>query len=388
MMLHVACLPFPSYQGTQAALAAMLDASARAGRETHVLTYAHGAYPLEVPYRVHRIPDFPRVHSLRSGPSVGKLLLDARFVAAIRRLVDTLEPEAVVAHHVEAAFAARLAGVGRALYVAHTSLETELSVYFPRLPESPLRSIGRTVDRIATGGSIATAAVAPTLAERLGEGVIYLPVPWRDRRAAPETKSSGAVMLYAGNLDAYQGWEDLLEAIRILRSTRPDARLLIASESDPAPARRQAALHGVLESVDFCRLDGEAARSRAHRAADLAWIPRRTEGGLPIKMLEAFARGVPVVTTERATAGLPVNVACKVIPNDDPRAFAEATHWLLGDAPARQALTAAGHRYLATHHGDEAYLTALDRLLGRDATRDAATPNAPRQKAVPELQAR
>ena len=67
MILHVACLPFPSYQGTQAAIAAMLDASTSTGRPTHLLTYAQAAYELDAPYEVHRIPDFPKVRSLRSG---------------------------------------------------------------------------------------------------------------------------------------------------------------------------------------------------------------------------------------------------------------------------------------------------------------------------------
>ena len=72
MILHVACLPFPSYQGTQAALAAMLEASATNG-QTHLLAYAAAGYELDAPYEVHRIPDFPKVRSLRSGPSWGKI---------------------------------------------------------------------------------------------------------------------------------------------------------------------------------------------------------------------------------------------------------------------------------------------------------------------------
>jgi glycosyltransferase involved in cell wall biosynthesis len=390
MILHVACLPFPTYQGTQAALAAMLDASARAGRETHVLTYGHSAYPLAPRYHVHRLRDFPRVHSLRSGPSLGKLALDARCIAAARRLVETLQPDAVVAHHVEAALAVRLAAVTPFHYVAHTSLESELSVYVPRLPASAVRAVGARLDWAALALAESTAAVAPALAARLGPGVTHLPVPWTveapslvDRR--PTTT---ATLLYAGNLDAYQGWEDLLLALRLLHEQRPNARLLIASESDPAPARREAARRGVLSHVDFRRLDGETARARVHAESDLAWIPRRTEGGLPIKMLDSFARGLPVVATTRAVAGLPVGHACCVIRNDDPAAFAAESARLLDDATARAALAEAGRQYLETHHSDEAYLTALDDLIGRRATPTAATPIEPRPPTARALRAR
>jgi glycosyltransferase involved in cell wall biosynthesis len=365
----------------------MLDASARAGRETHVLTYAHGAHPLHAAYRVHRLPDFPRVRSLRSGPTWGKLALDARCIAATRRLVDELQPDAVVAHHVEAALATQFAGVAPVYYVAHTSLETELSVYFSRLPKWALRLGGRFVDRVAMGLAERTAAVAPALAARLGDGVVHLPVPWRTERRRAR-KTAGAVMLYAGNLDSYQGWEDLLEALRQLRALRPNARLLIASESDPSAARREAARLGVGSAVDFSRLDGEAARTRVHDASDLAWIPRRTEGGLPIKMLDAFARGLPVVASRRATAGLPVERACRVVPSDDPAAFARATHRLLDDEPARRVLVDAGLQYLAAHHSDTAYLAALDALLGRSASPEEATLSEPRRPAAPVLRAR
>jgi hypothetical protein len=40
-ILHVAALPFPSPQGTQAAIASMLEALASAGRDVHLLCYPH-----------------------------------------------------------------------------------------------------------------------------------------------------------------------------------------------------------------------------------------------------------------------------------------------------------------------------------------------------------
>ncbi|MDH3728858.1 MAG: hypothetical protein OER77_15105, partial [Myxococcales bacterium] len=136
-ILHIACLPFPTYQGTQAALASMLQASRELGRSVHLLTYAHGAYELEAPYPIDRISNFPRVRSMRSGPSLGKLALDARCIVEIGRVCDRLKPEAIVAHHIEAALAALAANVGRVYYVAHTSLERELPIYFPQRLRSP-----------------------------------------------------------------------------------------------------------------------------------------------------------------------------------------------------------------------------------------------------------
>ena len=397
MIFHVACLPFPSHQGTQAALAAMLRASTDAGRDTQVLTYAHGAYDLDAPYTVHRIADFPKVRSLRSGPSWGKLLLDGQCILAVRRLARALRPSAIVAHHVEAALAATMAGVGPVYYVAHTSLERELSVYFPEPFAPAMRTLGSLLDRAACGPVAGVAAVAPSLANLVDPNASYLPVPWQPQRRGPERKAARETLalpqdvricLYAGNLDRYQGWEELMAALLVLKRTEPNARLLVASESDPTPARHEATRLGLARDVDFRRLDSERARALVHSASDVAWIPRRTEGGLPIKMLEAFGRGLPVVATKRATARLPIEGACRIVENENPSELAHATGELWGSDSLSEALRSAGLRYLSTHHSDQAYLTALDTLLGTRATRSQATRPAPHRRAAPELRAR
>ena len=257
MILHVACLPFPSYQGTQAALDAMLRASIKSSRSAHLLVYSHGAYALSAPYPIHRMPDFPKVRSLRSGPSLGKLALDARCIAETRRLVRRIRPRAIVAHHIEAALAAIAAQVGPLYYVAHTSLSRELPVYLPMLPQRMVsRAAGRT-EAFVCERAHGVAAVAPALASLLGDHVRYLPVPWRAPRSTDRPSRSEArrdlglppedlVCLYAGNLDRYQGWEHLLEALAVLRTTHATASLLVATESDPRRA-------------DFERSDGRRA---------------------------------------------------------------------------------------------------------------------------------
>jgi glycosyltransferase involved in cell wall biosynthesis len=221
------------------------------------------------------------------------------------------------------------------------------------------------------------AAVAPSLARLLGQSTRYLPVPWSLPAAPPPTRdeartklglvTNARVCLYAGNLDRYQGWEHLIEALALLRHSDPMARLLVATESDPDPARRLAQHVGVADAIDVRRIDGEQARQLVHTASDLAWIPRRTEGGLPIKMLDAFARELPVVAMERATAALPLGNACITVPNDDPRALATAATRLWNDRHAAAAIRKDARRYLAKHHSAEAYAIAIGALLGGHA---------------------
>jgi glycosyltransferase involved in cell wall biosynthesis len=155
----------------------------------------------------------------------------------------------------------------------------------------------------------------------------------------------------------------LVAALAALRDVHPSARLLIATESDPAPARRHAARAGLGRVVDFRRLAGESARRLVHAAADFTWIPRRTVGGLPIKMLDAFARGLPVVAMRRATAGLPIGAACISVPDDDPRALAEAAHQVLVDQAVAHRLRSAGLAYLDRHHSAARFDASMQQLL-------------------------
>jgi glycosyltransferase involved in cell wall biosynthesis len=127
--------------------------------------------------------------------------------------------------------------------------------------------------------------------------------------------------LYAGNLDAYQGVEWLLEALGRLPATY---ELLVATASDATPLHQGLAERGLRERVHVMSLADEAERARVHAAADVALVPRRAPGGLPIKLLDALARGLPVVANERALAGLEFGSEVQVVPDDDAPAFAHA----------------------------------------------------------------
>ncbi len=383
-LLHVACMPFPTCQGTQAAVGAMLDASSSRDSEVRLLTYWARGYEELTRYAVDRLPNHPKVPSLRSGPSVGKLALDARCVFEVRRLARLHRFDAIVAHHVEAGAAAILADVAPVFYVAHTSLASELPIYLPKLPASIISFAGSALEHWVRARATGTAAVAPALTKVLGRGAVYLPVPWAAHRASIAGVPQGAqhaartelglgvggpVALYAGNLDRYQGWDVLLGALKGLVARRADARLLLATESDPRPALDLARHCRVDQALTVVSLAGETQRRRVHAAADFAWIPRRTPGGLPIKMLDAFARSLPVIAARRATAGLPVDEACLVVADDDSRAFTDASCHLLEDTATAQQFASRAQSYLASHHSIDAFDGAMGRWLGASVSR-------------------
>jgi glycosyltransferase involved in cell wall biosynthesis len=331
--LHVAALAFPSTQGTQGLVHSMLEALALAGHDTHLACYAHGATRrFSAPYTLHRLQHDLGQRSLRAGPSWGKLALDALLVAHVRALVRRLRPDLVVAHHVEAALACVLSGVPY-VFVAHTSLRHELGSYFPRALAASMARAGAQLDRALCARAQQVLAVAPGLAELLhAEGAIHaaaLPIPWRvpavmdaaeRQRARVELGfvAGERVLLYAGNLDAYQGLPVVAEAVSRLGS---GWRWLVATESDLGTCRELASSR---LPIQVAPLASERDRRLAHAAADVVVVPRASPGGLPMKLLDALSRGARVVATQRACAGLALTDVCQLVPDDDPAALARA----------------------------------------------------------------
>jgi len=400
-VLHLAALPFPSPQGTQAAVAAMARETARAGYPTTLLTYglaaggplpelggAHhevAAWPFPVPPERRSAATAPATlrralrrrggGASRSGPSPEKLVWDLALLRAFRRRLES-RVGLVLAHHVEAAAVARIVAADpRAprvpvVFVAHTDLAAELPSYLPAPLQPAARGAGAVLDRWLIAGADEVAAVSPALAARLpGRRARFLPIPWplddperrpsqaeaRRRLGLPEDRPT---VLYAGNLDAYQGWEDLPRALSALeRDGTTPVTWLLGTAADARPARRLLAeLNLPPDRLRVRGLTGEAERAALHAAADWVVVPRRVPGGLPVKLLDALARGRPTVATPRALAGLTIPGETALLlaaADDDPNALAAAlAAGLARDASERRRIGEAGRRWLGAQAAD------------------------------------
>ena len=86
--------------------------------------------------------------------------------------------------------------------------------------------------------------------------------------------------------------------------------------------------------------------ARAHAAV----LPIRAGGGTRLKVLEAFAHGVPVVSTTIGAEGLAVEPGRHLLVADDPDALAAATANVLEDAALGTRLRAAALALIATRY--------------------------------------
>lgn len=159
-------------------------------------------------------------------------------------------------------------------------------------------------------------------------------------RAAPAPWPEPYV-LFVSTIEPRKGVADALDAHAELRRTHPDLRLVLAGQAgwgEPPDTDRP----GVIAPghLDDATLDA------AYRHAVALVVPSRYEGfSLPV--IEAMARGCPVITSDAACLPEVGGGVAVVVPTGDVAALGEAIDALLGDDARRAALGAAGRERAA-----------------------------------------
>lgn len=149
-------------------------------------------------------------------------------------------------------------------------------------------------------------------------------------------------LLFVGSLDYsanIDGVDHLLADVVPLLGHR-DAKLTIVGGSPP-PALVEAAARGPLEVEVTGRVPDTAPYFERSR---MLVVPLRFGGGTRLKILEALARGVPVVTTSIGCEGIDVVHERDAIVADDPRLLARWIERLLEDDALCASLAGNGRR--------------------------------------------
>jgi glycosyltransferase involved in cell wall biosynthesis len=186
-----------------------------------------------------------------------------------------------------------------------------------------------------------------------------------DTAATLPKAASGGELLYAGRLSPEKGVDVLIEAVARL----PGARLDVAGDG-PEAARLQAL--ATTRAPGRVRFHGRLGKDRLLdlvRSAAAVALPSRWHENQPLVVLEAFACGVPVVTTD--LGGLPELIDPgrdgEVVPADDPAALAAALGGLLADRDRAFAMGRAARTKAERRFAPERHLADLQELYRRAA---------------------
>jgi glycosyltransferase involved in cell wall biosynthesis len=161
---------------------------------------------------------------------------------------------------------------------------------------------------------------------------------------------------FAANADAVRWFAEAI--LPLIRQERPDVCLRVTGRCDTVPPG------DVLRHTPGLTLTGFLDDVRPTvRGAAACVVPLRQGGGTRLKILEAMALGVPVVSTARGAEGLGATGGEDILLADDPAAFAAAALRLMEDAPLRARLGMAGRGLVEARYGWDALAGPLDDAL-------------------------
>jgi glycosyltransferase involved in cell wall biosynthesis len=194
-------------------------------------------------------------------------------------------------------------------------------------------------------------------------GVDTKVLSWVDRRARPDGPTE---ILFVGRLTAEKGQAVLIDAVARLLADGTPVRLTLAGDG---PTRRalEAKVErlGVAGAVEFLGAVGQPDLLKCFERADVFCLPSFAEG-LPVVLMEAMARGLPVVTTP--VAGIPELVVDGVngllVPAGRADLVAVALGRLAGDAALRSALGLAGRQAVEAEFEIDGCAARVGKALG------------------------
>lgn len=170
----------------------------------------------------------------------------------------------------------------------------------------------------------------------------------------PPTILLQGLLTYPPNIDGAEFF--VRKVLPLARQEIPDLRVRLVGRADERVRRLQSEPAVVVTGyVDD--LDQELAR------ADVVIAPVRFGGGTRIKILEALAHRIPLVTTSIGAYGLGIRSGTHALVADDAQAFADACVTALRDRPTRSELT---------RHGRQLYEQAYTQQLAMHQVRESA----------------
>lgn len=205
---------------------------------------------------------------------------------------------------------------------------------------------------------VANAVVVPNAYDRRGDPL----APVGDRAGTGPTLLMVGLLTYEANRDAAGFFAT--QVLPRVRAARADATFRLVGRYDrPEQVAAVRDRPGVVVLGEVPDLRTELAR------ADVVVVPVRYGGGTRIKILEAFAYGVPVVATTVGCEGLEVKPGEDLLVADEAAAFAAACLRLLGDRQLRSRIGARGQACWQRRYRWEAVAPTVRTIVSEVAAR-------------------
>jgi glycosyltransferase involved in cell wall biosynthesis len=398
-LLMIAPEPFFEPRGTPFSEFHRIRALTELGHRVDLVTYPFGHDVAMPGLRIFRCPRPPFVTSVEVGPSLAKIPLDAMMALTATRRAFTEHYDAIHSHEEGGLIGVILAAVLRIphLYDMHSSLPQQLTNFaFSR--SAVIRRLFLAIERLMIRRSRVVIVICPSLEETVraidpqAQTVLIENAPGSaDQQASPAQASAvrralalddGAPMvLYTGTFESYQGLDLLFDAMALVHSVRPDARVVLAGgKPDQVSRAREQARAAGIEPITVFTGERPAAEIPAYlQAADVLVSPRSRGTNTPLKIYQYLRSGKPIVATRLLTHTQVLSDQTAILTGISPREFADGILAAVGD-PDRAAAVGRRARELAeTKYSYEAYLERTRQACA------ALVPSAPPTVVVKDL---
>jgi glycosyltransferase involved in cell wall biosynthesis len=373
-ILILAPHPFFQPRGTPIAVRRVLEFLSSRGHQLDLLTF-HEGENIEIPHcRIHRIARPPWIRNVRAGFSLKKVVCDVfmfvKCVRMVRRnrydLIHAVEESAFIAAAIQ-----RLAGIPY-VYDMDSSLAEQLVDAYPGLHF--VFSTLRRCEAVAVRRSLGVLTVCAAL-----EDVAYRHAPDKpigrvedstlleaeappvshyhgSNGVLPEVDLRSPVVMYAGNLEHYQGIGLLLEGFRHALIRVPDAHLVIVGglEKDITGYSRRALQLGIESQVHFLGPRPVAALESLFHRADVLVSPRIRGLNTPMKIYSYLDSGTAVLATRLRTHTQVLDDRTAYLVPPEPAALGDGLAKLLGDPVLRERLATQAKAYVQQEFTPEA----------------------------------
>jgi glycosyltransferase involved in cell wall biosynthesis len=390
----IAPQPFFEPRGTPFSEFHRIRALTDLGHTVDLVTYPIGQDVTMAGLRVFRSLRVPFLTRVKIGPSLAKIPLDALLTLTAVRRALTERYDAVHSHEEGGVIGVILAALMRVphVYDMHSSLPQQLTNF--AFTSSPLvRGVFLMLERMMIRRSRVVIVICPSLEETVrgidaGARTVLIenaPGSAEDEAspaaAAAVRQSLGLseqtpIVLYTGTFEAYQGLDLLFDAMAIVATARPDARLVLAGgkPDQVARARQQAQAAGIAGVTVFAGERPAAEIPGYLLAADVLVSPRSRGTNTPLKIYQYLRSGKAIVATRLLTHTQVLDDSTAVLTGASKQAFADGILAALNDPARSAAIGASAQRLAATKYSYAAYLdrtrqacAALDTTPGPNA---------------------
>jgi len=230
----------------------------------------------------------------------------------------------------------------------------------------------RRFDRVLTVSDEDRSAIRPLIAAESPDPCV-IPIALDGDELQPIARARTADrILYVGtmywppNVDGVFWF--LREVLPLLRRTRPDAAFDCVGARPPAPLIAAARDDPGVNVVGYV----EDLTSILRNAA-LMIVPLRAGGGMRVKILQALAQGMPIVTTSLGAEGIALTHGKDALIADRPVDFAAAIADVLSDRVLADRLGRNARRLFESRYDYRTALQPLDAIVSVQNARTAAT---------------